>query len=113
MLLEGESILSILPQIQRLSFYCYVTQKVCNVRWGSMKMPPKDCSTDLVRAKSPYCASGIANVLFRCLMVELSYKAFWRGWVPFLVGEKIMAVSILSTLQRLLLFHYRLYSERR
>jgi len=78
-----------------------------------MKKPPKDSITDLVRAKPPYCASGIANVLFSCLTVELSYKALWRGWLPFLVGEKEAAISILSTLQRLLLFHYYLYSERR
>jgi len=78
-----------------------------------MEMPPKDCSTDLVQAKSPYCTSGIANMLLRCLMVELSYKALWRRWLPFQVGEKKMAVSILSTLQSFLLFHYHLYSEKR
>src|SRR5258707_7938329 len=113
MLLEGESIRSILQQIWWLSCDCNMTQKVCNMRWGSMEMPPKDCSTDLVRTKSPYYTSGITNMLLRCLMVELSYNALRRRWVPFQVGEKKMAVSILSALKSFLLFHYHLYSERR
>jgi len=33
--------------------------------------------------------------------------------LPFQVREKKMAVSILSTLQSFLLFHYHLYSEKR